>query len=362
MQKTIDKVNSRNKQLDLMRAVAIVSVVWGHNYQPPFLFFPAFYFHISLFFFISGYFFRPQVTIKDKVQYFFKKTRNLLIPYLAFNLFFGLLTAWLRSVNIHLGADLNLESMFVAPFGGGDQFVLYLAAWFLFNLYFISIFAGLVFQKNVKVNIGIVVLAFIMMLVFLNNGKNPNNSMWTIFMCRSIFGFCFVGLGYLFHLFESQISKIIVKPITVVILYMIVNILSANFGNISYSILFGNVSNDLVLVPVITSLCIILLVYTFAFYVTKILKPNSLIYEIGQYSFSIMVWHLTLFLLVNSILYKLSIIPYSALSDVYFRYNVEKLWFIYQLPAIIIPVLIMKAYNLMKLKVLAISHIALRNN
>lgn len=343
-----------------MRAVAIVFVVWGHNYQPQFLFFPAFYFHISLFFFISGYFFRPQVTIKDKFKYFLKKTRNLLVPYLAFNLFFGLLTAWLKTMNIRLGEDLNFASMFILPFSGGDQFVLYLAAWFLFNLYFISIFAGLVFQKNIKVNIGIVVFSFIMMLFFLNNARSSSSSMWTIFMTRSIFGFCFVGLGYLFHVFESRISKIVVKPITVVILYMIVNVLNANFGNISYSIVFGNVSNDLVFIPIITSLCIILIVYTFAFYVTKILKHNSFIYEIGQYSFSIMIGHLTFFLLVNFMLYKLSLIPYSALSDVYFRYNVEKLWFVYQLPAIILPVLIMKVYNLAKLKILSISHLDLK--
>lgn len=356
MEKITDKINSRNKQWDLMRAIGIIFVVWGHNYQPPFLFFPAFYFHLSLFFFISGYFFKPQITIIDKTVYIFKKTRNQLLPYFAFNLFFGLITMWLRPMGINLGLNLSLESMFLAPFGRGDQFVLYLAAWFLFNLYFISIFAGLVYQKNIRVNIGIVILASIMMLIFLDIGNSPNNSVLMIFIIRSIFGFGFFSLGYLFRLFESQIQKLIVRPITIVILYLIVNVLNVNFGNISYSIMFGNVSNNSVVVPVLTSVCIILLVYVIAFYAIKMLKKNSLLYEIGRYSYSIMIWHLTFFFLVNFILYKLSLIPYSALSDVYFRYEIEKLWLIYQIPAIIIPVMMALGFNLARQRILNFLH------
>ncbi|PJA90041.1 MAG: hypothetical protein CO136_03310, partial [Candidatus Levybacteria bacterium CG_4_9_14_3_um_filter_36_7] len=115
MKKITDAICSRNKQWDLMRAIGIIFVVWGHNYQPPFLFFPAFYFHLSLFFFISGYFFKPQTTIKNKVKYFIKKTRNQLLPYYVLNLFFGLLTMVLRPMNINLGIDLNFQSMFIAP-------------------------------------------------------------------------------------------------------------------------------------------------------------------------------------------------------------------------------------------------------
>lgn len=353
MKEITDIINSRNKQLDLMRAIGILFVVWGHNYQPPFLFFPAFYFHMSLFFFISGYFFKPQVIIVDKIKYFVKKTRKLLLPYFVFNLFFGLLTMWLRPIGINLGGDLNFENLFIAPFGRGDQFALYLAAWFLFNLYLISIFAGLVYQKNIKINIGIIVLAFILMLVFLDIGNHPGNSMWMIFLSRSIFGFCFFSLGYLFHFFESRIYKFIIHPVNVVILYLIVNVLNAYFGNIWYSILFGNVSNNLVIVPVVTSLCIILLVYVLTFYIKKIINKNSFFYEIGEDSYAIMVLHLLLFFMVNVILYKLYLIPYAALSDVYYRYQIEKTWLIYQIPAIIVPILIVRSYRRVRKIVLA---------
>lgn len=331
-----------------MRAIGIIAVVWFHNYQPPFLFFPSSYFIFGLFFFISGYFFKPLITIKDKLSYFIKKTRKLLLPYFVLNFFFGLFTMWLATMDIHLGSDLTLHNIFVMPFSGGDQFHLYLATWFLFNLYFINIFAGIVYQKNSAINISIAAGIVIAMLVFLNFGKNHNNSMWMIFFVRSAFGFGFFSLGYLLHLFEPRIQKFIIKPIAIIILYLIFDVLSTNFGNISYDILFGSVGNNLVIVPILASLCIILMLYIISFHVVKILKKKSIVYVIGQNSFAIMVWHLTFFFLVNLTLYKLRLIPYSALSDVFFRYKVEKLWLVYQIPGVFGPILLVGGYHFIK--------------
>jgi fucose 4-O-acetylase-like acetyltransferase len=345
-----NRINSRNKQMDIMRAFGIICIIWGHNYQPPFLFFPAFY-ALALFFFVSGYFFIPQITIKDKFTYFLKKTRKQLIPYLILNFFFGLLTMWLRQMGFNFGLDLNLQTLLIHPFGRGDQFVLYLAAWFIFNLYFISIFAGLVYQKSKKINIYIVILSIIMMCIFLLfTYDKPNVSMWTTFLSRSAFGFAFFSIGYLFHVYESKIQNLVVRPINIIILYLLFDVLSKNLGDIYYDILFGNVNNPIVIVPIFTTLCIIFIVYIITFYLKNILNKHSFIYLIGQHTFSIMVWHLTCFFLVNLMFYKLLLIPFSNISDVYFRYNIEKLWVVYQLPAIILPLLLVEIYYFIKQK------------
>ncbi len=353
IQDLLTRIHSRNKQLDIMRAFGIIAILWGHNYQPPFVFFPVFY-ALALFFFTSGYFFTPQITIKDKFKYFLKKTRKQLIPYLGLNLFFGLLTMWLRPMGLNLGLDINFETMFIAPFGRGDQFVLYLAAWFLFNLYFISIFAGLVYQKSKKINICIVMFAVILMCVFLLYTYNkPNISMWITFLSRSAFGFAFFSIGYLFHIYEPKIQNFVVKPINVIILYVIFDVLQKNFGDVNYDILFGNVNNKIVIVPILATLCILFIIYIIAFYIKNILSQHSFIYLIGQHTFSIMVWHLTCFLLVNFILYKLLLVTLTDLSSVYFHYNIEKLWVIYQLPAIILPILLIEMYYLIRQKFLS---------
>jgi fucose 4-O-acetylase-like acetyltransferase len=243
------------------------------------------------------------------------------------------------------------------PFERGDQFILYLAAWFLFTLYFVSIFAGFVYQKNRLFNIGIVLYAVVMMLAFLHIGKNPGNPHWLIFIIKCMFGFGFFSLGYLFKILEPYIKKFILQPIALLILYIVVVSLNEYFGNISYTTLDGDISNKIVFIPIITSLCIILILYSLSYYATKILKEKSFVYTVGEYSFSIMVFHLTFFFLVNVVLYHLSLIPYTALSDVYYRYKIEKLWLIYQLSAIIGPILLVRYYKLLQQKVLYNSYL-----
>lgn len=353
IQDLVARIHSRNKQIDIMRAFGIIFIIWGHSYQPPFVFFPVFY-ALALFFFTSGYFFTPQVTIRDKFRYFLKKTRKQLILYLLFNLFFGLLTTWLKPKGINLGLDLNLETFFIYPFGRGDQFVLYLSAWFLLNLYFISIFAGIVFQKSNKVNIFISVCAFILMCISLLFTYNkPDISMWVTFFSRCAFGFAFFCIGYLVHTYEPKIQKFVVMPINVIILYLIFDVSKKNFGDVNYDILFGNVNNQIVIVPILATLCIIFILYIGAFYLKNILSQHSFIYLIGQHTFSIMVWHLTCFFLVNFILYKLTFVTFMDLSNVYFTYNIENLWIVYQLPAIVLPILLIETYYLIKQKCLS---------
>lgn len=350
-----DQKIPRNKQWDLIRAVGIIAVVWGHNFQPPYLFFPPFYFHLALFFFASGYFFRPKITIKNKLQYSLKKVRSQLLPYFLLNIVFGLVTMLVRPMGIDLGSDLNLQTMFIVPFGRGDQFALYLAAWFVFNLFFVNILAIWIYRKSVKANVAFIALAFVLMLVSFKIGAAEDSSMWLTFICRSFVGFGFFSLGYLLRLVEPKIQQFIVEPINIVVLYVIVNFLEVNYGDLSQHILSSRVNNSIVIIPVISSISIILLVYIVAYYGAKVLKEGSLVYQIGRYSYAIMVWHFTFFFLVNTVLYFLSVIPLSALSNVYFRYDVEKLWLVYQLPAVIGPLVMVWGYGLIKQKILKLA-------
>jgi len=340
------RIKSRDKHWDLIRAVGIVFVVLGHNYQPAYIFFPAFYFQVSIFFFISGYFFKPQTSFLGKAKLIYKKTETQLLPYLLLNLFFGIFTMWLKSLGINLGADLNFETMFIMPFSGGDQFNLYLAAWFLFNLYFINVVAALFYVKDIKKNLPLIGAAIIFMLIFLIIGNQSSKSIWMIFLIRSAFGFGFFSLGYLFHQFEKQIQKVIIHPYSMIFLYLSVNIINVNFGNVSYTIVHGNINNQIVIVPVISSLAIILFIYAVTYYAKRAFKPDSFIYQVGQYSYAIMVWHLTVFFLINLIFYQLSLIPFSSLSQVFYKYQEQKFWLIYQIPAIVVPVLMAKIHQI----------------
>ena len=168
-----------------------------------------------------------------------------------------------------------------------------------------------------------------------------------MFVIRSLFGFCFFSLGYFFKIYESRIQKYETRPITCLFLFLISDALNTHIGDMSYTILFGTVGNKWVIAPIINSICIILLIYNITYYAAKVIKPNSIVHDIGAHSFAIMAFHFTFFFLVNVILYKFSYIPFAALSDVYYTYHKEQLWLVYQLPAICIPVLCMKYWNVL---------------
>ena len=84
--------SKRNKTLDFMSAIGIIFVIFGHGYQPPFLFYPAFAFHMALFFFISGYFSKTANGIRQTGNMILKKARSQLAPYFILNILFGLLS------------------------------------------------------------------------------------------------------------------------------------------------------------------------------------------------------------------------------------------------------------------------------
>lgn len=72
--------------IDTFKGIGILLVVIGHIWEPSRTYIYAF--HMPLFFFISGYLYKPVPNIKS---YFFKKSLQLLVPYLSFLLVIGLL-------------------------------------------------------------------------------------------------------------------------------------------------------------------------------------------------------------------------------------------------------------------------------
>ena len=65
--------------IDVMKGIGICLVVTGHIWGPAHNY--IFWFHMPLFFFISGYLYKPD---KSSINYFKKKARHLLVPYISF--------------------------------------------------------------------------------------------------------------------------------------------------------------------------------------------------------------------------------------------------------------------------------------
>lgn len=337
----------RNKQLDIMLAIGIVFVLMGHSHQPSFLFYPAYAFHMGLFFFISGFFFKPRNDLVGKAELIAKKIKTQLVPYALLLILFGVLTQILRHFGLNLGTEMNMDSLFYGTFARADQFHLYLSAWFLLTLFLVNVFAILVYRQEHQFNWGVQILAFIGLYFLLEMGRKDYGD-WHLQLIRSGYGLFFFGLGYLFKVYEEYLRTLLLKPVVIVGLFLVVNLLNVNFGNISYSILLGNIGNEWLLVPIFSTICIILLIYIVAHFFSQITQDDSWVLVIGRSTFTIMVWHFVAFLLLNIIFFALGWVKLEQLSDVYFRYQVEKTWALYLLFGLTFPILLSKAF--LKLK------------
>lgn len=122
-----------NITFGILTGTAIVMVVAGHlGYGVLTVgdLFPYYSFHVPLFMFISGYFYK-EVGKGQTFGYVKKKVRRLLVPYLLWNLVYGLLAWLLRGHGFSMGEEIDIRTLLLAPFMHGYQFIYNYAAWFV---------------------------------------------------------------------------------------------------------------------------------------------------------------------------------------------------------------------------------------
>lgn len=132
----------RNKTFALLSAFGIIFVVAGHADFGIFDvagLFPYYAFHVPLFVFISGYFYKEES--EQAIGLFLeKKAKRLLLPYFLWNLFYGILVTLLGKLGFAFGQPLSFKTLIFDPIvGGGHQFGLNFAAWFVPILFIIEV-------------------------------------------------------------------------------------------------------------------------------------------------------------------------------------------------------------------------------
>lgn len=104
-------------------------------------FFPINTYIICLFFFISGYLFKP-FEIKGTAKFIVNKTKHLAIPFLCWNLVYGIIVyiidIYATTPFSYLPTAENVftvQNLLILPFTNGHQYMLNLATWFVGTLY-----------------------------------------------------------------------------------------------------------------------------------------------------------------------------------------------------------------------------------
>jgi fucose 4-O-acetylase-like acetyltransferase len=328
--------------MDVMLALGIIFVVMGHNYQPNVLFLQAYTFQVALFFFVSGYFFKARLGLRDKLLWLKKKAINLLGPYFVYNIFYAVITFYLVSRGISLGVstneNFNFYRFFITPFINGHQYFLYLAAWFVPQLFLIHLSAQFIIIKESQFYIfGLLIISLGLSYLFIDKYA-PSQGDLLLVLGRTAFGLSFYLLGKLLNIFEANIKRYLCSPEAFVLIYIVYVSLESFFGGFRYSLVVAEFSNHAA-VTLIGTTAAILMIYIISDYVGKSISENSLILKIGRNTFSIMANHLLVFFSINYIFYKLTLIPAASLSDVFASYKLEKLWFVYLILGVGLPLL-----------------------
>lgn len=130
-----------NKKIRILSALGIILIAAGHLELDYFTLgglFPYYSFHVYIFLFVSGYFYQTDDE-KHIGKFILRKTKKLLLPYFCWNLVYGLLSLLLRNFDIMIGQEPSLRTLFVEPFLGGHQFMFNFPAWFVPALFVVEV-------------------------------------------------------------------------------------------------------------------------------------------------------------------------------------------------------------------------------
>ena len=358
-------VKEKNNQFVILSGISIILVMMGHlglNLLTFGNFMPYYSYHVMLFVFISGYFYNPEAE-NHIPSYIKRKILHLLVPYVVWNVIYGLLITVLHksSLGVWFGEDISIFNLLIAPFTSGHQYMLHAASWFvpaLFLLQLCNLF-------------GRCLLSFIERKILFplftkkdnTNTWYQNNREYIIALLYFLIGFAVVFLAkrgsvYDFYklpgrlmlmapiyqlgrLYKSNLEKkdtlpsILYFAILFILQFIVIRYTG---GSVNYSVVWVTGFANGVFMPYITSIIGIMFWLRIAKLLAK-LPQLPLFTWIGEHTFSIMMHHLFGFFLLNSILYYLHIsigeFPLFDIAtyqgDIYYTYcssGGSQLWYI----------------------------------
>ena len=306
----------------ILSAIAIVLVVAGHGNFHIFDLsglFPYYSFHVALFAFISGYFYKPACETQA-LQYIRKKFLHLMVPYFIWNLFYGIFALVLRRVGFYIGSDINLRTLLLEPFFTGHQFGLNSASWFvpvLFLLETVNLCLRVILKKlhlrKEWLIFSLCLFAGLCMVWLAAEGR-----VWGIYRIpgRIMFLLPVYQGGILYR--ERLKCKDRLPHLTYFLILLILQLaLQALSSGLAYSVVWCNGFLNGPIVPYLTVFTGIAFWLRIARIAAPVWKPEGWTERIGSHTYSIMLHHMTGFLLVNTVFYLISLLfPVFADFDV----------------------------------------------
>lgn len=363
-EKTGKANTEENRQFRILSALGITFVVAGHLGYGVFDMgglFPYYSFHVFIFLFVSGYFYKDEAE-KNIGRYIWKKCTVLLFPYFLWNLFYGILAQILHKAGFSLGESLSLKTLFLSPFLGGHQFLYNFSAWFVPALFLVEVIN--VLMRKV---LGILHL----------------KREWLIFICSLILGMATIQLAIGGHvwgnykfpgrillmfpgfqmgrIYKEKIESHDTLPNGIYFLLVIgVQVLISIFNaGLAFGVVWVTSFANGFVIPYLTVATGI----AFWLRIARIMSENPVVSAklavVGRNTFSIMMHHIAVFMLIKGIFYLCSCLtPFCAgfnkesffhdINYIYLAGGTEASKWIYLLAGMGVPVLIKGGLNRVK--------------
>lgn len=234
-----------NYEFKVLSAIGIFLVTCGH-FGSPLLSFGELYsydtFHIPLFIFISGYFYKEynHKNIKNVLAYAKKKTLHLFVPYVLWNLAYGVFAFVFQTYinpefKICKDSAFELKNIILQPFKLSSGFIYNVASWFLMALFIIEILNVLIRFVFDKIKIGNcepLVLAFYFVIAFfaVKLAVSGFESEWKILFTRTGYLIFYYELGCAYNRFiekyDEKINDILYLTINILLSYLCIHFFS----------------------------------------------------------------------------------------------------------------------------------------
>ena len=343
------KTRQYERTFNIMKGLAIISVVIGHCSVPMVEGFVNQY-HLAVFYFIAGYFFNP--SYMDKPLEFIKKRFNRL--YLPF-VYYGLAFLLLHNIFCHIGLyshdaiyschDCVIESLRLVirmtsyePFMG--------AMWFASSLFMVSVVYILVVQLRRYGKhwlLGGVILCFLVSFVAIQAKiKNP----YCIFDTMMVMVIYQMGsLSHEYNIFHRYIGlkTSIISTFIMIIIYLLGGTIRLQSS--------GMASNNLLLF-ILVPLMGVIMIFGISKWISE-LKWAKYISICGEYSFEIMALHFISFKIVAVVHSYFTDGSFTHLAEFpVYKANLEWWTPVYTLAGCVIPILITSICRTIKLKLI----------
>lgn len=300
-----------NQKFNILSALGIILVVGGHSGHNFISQFPVYSFHMPLFIFISGYFFYAQ----NFQTFLKKKVHHLLVPFLLWNAFYGILINWFSSEGFtQIGhASLGLKSLLWDPFTTGWPFVFNGPAWFVGTLFLVQLlYWGLHrLSGNHPLVMGAVASGCYLFSLYLTfHGWSSWSAHAGIGIERVLFCLIFYYLGSMYRTYLEKNMKFSWKRTLGIIAglfcinYLLIHLVTKSIAYNVHQMKFFTPSYWLPLVVACTGICLYM---QFAEIIVGKVRNHTLFDFIGRHTFSIMMHHQFFFWLLNTFFYWLSL-------------------------------------------------------